>query len=81
MAANDEELSRLHQARPAGILLHLRGAELEARGLACFTRYEPSIAERLKLPTFDPGERLAWPPPRPVWVAPVVLDGDVPLYG
>jgi hypothetical protein len=70
IAENDGKLSRLHQARPSGVVLHLRGAELEARSLGGFTRSEPSIAATLKLPTFEPGERLAWP---------VVL-GDPRLY-
>ncbi len=76
MAVNDDKLSRLHQARPAGTALHLRGAELEARGLEQFTKYEPSIAARLKVPSFESGERLAWPPPQPFWFAPVALGGD-----
>ncbi len=80
IAANDEKLSRLHQARPSGVALHLRGAELEARDLQAFTRYEPSIAATLKLPTFEPGERLAWPPPQPTSFAPVVIGGDRRLY-
>jgi hypothetical protein len=80
IAANDEKLSRLHQARPAGVALHLRSAELEARGLESFTRSEPSIAERLRLPTFEPGERLAWPSPQPASFAPVVLGGDQRVY-
>jgi hypothetical protein len=78
IAVNDEKLSRLHQARPSGVALHLRSAELEARGLEGFTRSEPSIAARLKLPTFAPGERLSWPPPQPFVAAssaPVAL-GD-----
>src|ERR1035437_8244321 len=65
IAANDAELSRLHQARPAGIALHLLGAELVARDLERFTTREPSIAQELKLPTFAPGQRLAWPSPQP----------------
>jgi hypothetical protein len=79
IAANDERLSRLHQARPAGVALHLRSAELEARGLEGFTRSEPSIAERLKLPTFEPGERLAWPPQQPARIAPVVTGWGWPF--
>jgi hypothetical protein len=65
IAANDAELSGLHQARPAGVALHLLGAELMARDLERFTIREPSIAQELKLPTFAPGQRLAWPPPQP----------------
>jgi hypothetical protein len=36
-----------------------------ARDLERFTIREPSIAQELKLPTFAPGQRLAWPPPQP----------------
>jgi hypothetical protein len=53
VAVNDEALSRLHQRRPAGVALHLRGAESLARGLDGFTRFEPSIAADLKLPDLD----------------------------
>jgi hypothetical protein len=77
IAHNDEKLSRLHQACPSsGVGLHLSGAELEARGLECFTRSEPSIAARLKLPTFEPGERLVWPPPQPASFASLLISGD-----
>ena len=65
IATNDAELSRLHQARPGGVALHLLGAELVARDLERFTAAEPSIAQELKLPTFASGQRLAWPPPQP----------------
>jgi hypothetical protein len=65
IAANDAELSRLHQARPGGVALHLLGAELVARDLERFRSLEPSIAQELKLPTFAPGQRLAWPPSQP----------------
>jgi hypothetical protein len=69
IAANDAELSGLHQARPAGVALHLLGAELVARDLERFKATEPSIAQELKLPTFAPGQRLAWPPPQPTIAA------------
>jgi predicted transcriptional regulator len=69
IAANDAELSGLHQARPAGVALHLLGAELVARDLERFTIREPSIAQELKLPTFAPGQRLAWPLPQPSMAA------------
>jgi hypothetical protein len=65
IAANDAELSGLHQARPGGVALHLLGAELVARDLERFRSLEPSIAQELKLPTFASGQRLAWPPPQP----------------
>jgi hypothetical protein len=64
IAANDAEVSRLHQARPGGVALHLLGAELVARDLEHFRTTEPSIAQKLKLPTFAPGQRLAWPLPQ-----------------
>jgi hypothetical protein len=53
MAGNDAEISRVHLARRTGVSLHLRTAELEARGLDRFTIYEPSIATELRLPHFD----------------------------
>ena len=65
VVANDAELSHLHQARPAGVSLHLLGAELAARGLDNFTRDDPSIANELKLPDFEHSVQMAWPPPRP----------------
>jgi predicted transcriptional regulator len=65
IVANDAELSGLHQARPGGVALHLLGAELVARDLERFKATEPSITQELKLPTFAPGQRLAWPPPQP----------------
>src|ERR1035437_6384946 len=64
IAANDAELSGLHQARPGGVALHLLGAELVARDLERCTIREPAIAQGLKFPTFAPGQRLAWPPQR-----------------
>jgi hypothetical protein len=64
--------------------LRRRGiARSAAPGLSAFTRSEPSIPARLKLPTFEPGERLAWPLPQsvnPASFAPVVLGGDPRLY-
>jgi len=65
IAANDEEISSLHQARPSGVGLHLLGAELVARGLDGFRTDAWSIATELRLPAFEPGQRPAWPPPQP----------------
>jgi hypothetical protein len=65
IAANDAELSRLHQARPAGVALHLFGAELVARGIESFGIASPSIAKELKLPDWSCGAKLVWPPPSP----------------
>ena len=42
--------------------LHLLEAELVARGLESFARDVPSITKELKLPAFEPGQPLAWPP-------------------
>jgi hypothetical protein len=75
IAVNDAALSRLHQARPAGVALHLLGAELVARGIGGFTRFEPSIAADLKLPDWDQPTKFVWPPPTPSLAVQVV--GDV----
>src|SRR5208283_1743818 len=83
IVANDADLSRLHQARPSGVALHLLGAELVARDLERFRALEPSIAQELKLPTFAPGQRLAWPPPKPsmaVMVAMSMVPTHDPRY-
>jgi hypothetical protein len=82
IAANDEEISSLHQARPAGVALHLLGAELVARGLDGFTTAAPSIVMELRLPAFEPGQLPAWPPPKPFdpsWFVPVTI-GDPRQY-
>ena len=63
--ANDAELSRLHQARPCGVALHLREAELEVRNLDHFTSGTPSIAKEMRLPRFEydlEQPSMAWPP-------------------
>ena len=64
IAANDEELSRLHVARPAGVALHLNSAELEARNLDAYSRDNPPLAEKLKLPDWDDPTKLVFPPPQ-----------------
>ena len=79
ITANDAELSGLHLARPGGVALHLLGAELVARDLDRFRSLEPSIAQELKLPTFAPGQRLAWPPPKPSMAA-LYADSMVPPH-
>jgi hypothetical protein len=63
IAANDGEISKLLQARPAGAP-NLRGAELEARNLDAFNRSVPSIATELKLPAWGGTDAVKWPPPR-----------------
>lgn len=64
IAVNDAAVSHLHQARPAGVALHLLGAESVARGLDGFTRFEPSIAADLKLPDWGEPTKFVWPPPQ-----------------
>jgi hypothetical protein len=65
----DAELSRLHEARPAGIPL-LLGPELVARGLEQFTRNERSLVGEVQLPAFHQGQPCVWPPSRKVdWLA------------
>jgi hypothetical protein len=66
MQAFDAELSRLHQARPSGVFMHLLGPELIARSLEGFTIYKPSLIDEVKLPAFEPGQPQAWPPPRKI---------------
>jgi hypothetical protein len=63
MAANDAEISRLHDASPPNTReLRLLQAELVARGLSAFGRDMPSIAKALCLPRFAGHlEHLAWP--------------------
>jgi hypothetical protein len=65
IAANDAELSQLHQKRPAGVGLHLAGAELVARDLTSFSAVSPPLSEHLKLPDFEHSDRLVFPPPQP----------------
>jgi hypothetical protein len=64
IADNDEELSRLHQARPSGVALHLLGAELAARNLGSFSTADPSITKVVQLPDWTNSAKMAWPPPR-----------------
>ena len=62
VAANDAQLSRLHQARPSGAGLHLAGAELVARGLESFLcRDELSITKELQLPDWTYSAKMSWP--------------------
>ena len=64
IGANNEALSELHRARPAGVMEHLVSAELHARGRDRFTRDTPSLLTSVCLFDFHSG-RQAWPPPRP----------------
>jgi hypothetical protein len=54
-----------HQARPAGVSLHLLGAELVARNLSSFSSADPSLAKELKIPDFERSNRMTYPPHRP----------------
>ena len=65
---NNEALSTLHQARPAGVQLHLYSAELEARGIEAFTRDVPSLLDSVHLIDWESG-REVWPSPRPSMAA------------
>jgi hypothetical protein len=60
IAAFDNEVGRLHSARPAGIALHLDSVELTARGLERFTRDKPALMSALTLFDFPSGKQL-WP--------------------
>ena len=62
IASNNEEISALHLARPSGVSLHLRDAELEARGVESYSREIPSIQKELRLPGFEPLQEALWPP-------------------
>ena len=64
LRAFDAELSRLHQARPAGVSEHLLSPELVARGIESFTINSRSLIDEVKLPAFEPGQSQVWPPPR-----------------
>jgi hypothetical protein len=63
IAANDEALSRLHQARPSGMKQHLLPAELHARGIDHFSRDNPSLLESTRLIDWESGDEI-WPPPQ-----------------
>jgi hypothetical protein len=69
MAANDREVHRINASAPSGEPRRLVGAELAARGLASFSRDNPSIAAELRIPSFEGGGRMAWPPPQKLDVA------------
>jgi hypothetical protein len=56
----DNEVSRLHSARPANVSLHLKSVELTARGLDRFTRDRPSLLNTLTLLNLPSGKQL-WP--------------------
>jgi hypothetical protein len=60
MVTLDGKLSRLHQARPSGVPLHLDSPELMARGLDAFSRAAPSVLTQLKL--YDRHGKQVWPP-------------------
>jgi hypothetical protein len=75
--ANNEALSALHQARPAGVIRHLLSAELHARGLDGFTRGMPSLLTAVQLIDWETG-RPIWPPPRPSMAA--AFAAAAPVY-
>ena len=65
---NNEALSALHQARPAGVSRHLLSAELHARGLDSFTYNTPSLLTAVRLIDWQTGREI-WPPPKPSMAA------------
>jgi hypothetical protein len=79
ISANDEALSRLHQARPSGVRQHLLSAELHARGLDSFTLDRPSLLTSVHLFDWDSG-RQNWPPQPPPMAAAFAAT-MVPAYG
>jgi hypothetical protein len=60
ISACDNEIDRLHQARPSGVSLHLDSVELAARGLDRFTRDKPALMNTLTLFDLNSGKQL-WP--------------------
>jgi len=75
-AAVAEEVTAVNIASPPGGG-HLLGPELVARGLQSFSRDAPSIIEKTALPSWEPGGKPLWPPPRqfdPSKFAPVLYD-------
>jgi hypothetical protein len=60
ISACDNEIDRLHQARPSGVSLHLDSVELTARGLDRFTRDRPALMNTLTLFDLNSGKQL-WP--------------------
>src|ERR1700692_3459736 len=73
--SGDDEVGNV--LAPDGVSLRMRAVELEARGLAGFTRTAPSIADELRLRHWEQPNELAWPPPKPfdpAWFAPVPFD-------
>jgi hypothetical protein len=59
MTVLDRKLSRLHETRPSGIMLHLTCPELMARGLDEFNRARPSLLKSVQLYDFNGNQ--VWP--------------------
>jgi hypothetical protein len=75
---NDNALSELHQARPAGVMQRLLSAELHGRGLNSFSRDMPSLRTSVVLFDWD-NSRQIWPPRRPSLAA-AFAASMVPAY-
>jgi hypothetical protein len=61
----DAEVSRVRYAKPIDASddgRHLRSVELEAREIEGFVLHHLSILRDLKLPSWEQGSALAWPP-------------------
>jgi hypothetical protein len=61
VVAFDQKASKLHQARPAGVALHIDSPELTARKLERVTRDVPSLLTAVTLYDFHNGKQI-WPP-------------------
>jgi hypothetical protein len=60
--AVDKEVGRLNGSAPDGEHRRLKEVELEARGLASYSRDTPSLAKMLQLPDPEQPGKFVWPP-------------------
>jgi hypothetical protein len=68
----DADVRRVTYAKPEGRDgdgRWLRSVELEARGINGFGLHDHSLLRDLRLPTWEPGGAMAWPPHRPLIIA------------
>jgi hypothetical protein len=68
VTANNEALSELRRARPAGVMEDLVSAELHARGLDQFSNNKQSLLTSVRLIDWETGREI-WPPPQPSMAA------------
>ena len=60
----DRDVSRINGSAPPGEHRRLRGVELTARSLECFSRDNPQITDSAQFPEWENSGRMAWPPPQ-----------------